>query len=110
MDQSFPKAFRLLRREEFQGVYARGDRVVGRYVLVHVLPNQLGHPRLGVTVTKKSGKAVVRNRWKRLIREVFRRNKGAFPPVDMVVTVKRGVELPSYWELEKDMLNLARRL
>jgi len=110
MDQSFPKAFRLLKREEFKRVYSGGKRVVGRYVLIHALPNSLGHPRLGITVTKKSGKAVVRNRWKRLIREAFRRNKGAFPPVDMVVTVKRGVRLPSYWELERDMLALARRL
>ena len=110
MDQSFPKAFRLLKREEFKRVYARGRRVVGRYVLIHALPNTLGHPRLGITVTKKSGKAVVRNRWKRLIREAFRKNKGAFPPVDMVVTVKRGAGLPTYQELERDMLNLARQL
>jgi ribonuclease P protein component len=110
MDQSFPKTFRLLKREEFKRVYSRGKRVVGRYVLVHALPNSLGHPRLGITVTRKSGKAVVRNRWKRLVREVFRRNKAAFPPVDMVVTVKRGARLPTYWELEKDLLTLARRL
>ncbi len=109
-DQSFPKAFRLLNREEFKRVYARGKKVVGCYVLIHALPNQMGHPRLGITVTKKSGKAVVRNRWKRLIREIFRRNREAFPPVDMVVTVRRGVEPPSYWDLERDMLSLARRL
>ena len=109
-DQSFPKAFRLLKREEFKKVYARGKRVVGRYILIHALPNALGHPRLGITVTKRSGKAVVRNRWKRLIREVFRRNKELFPAMDMVVTVKKGVQLPPYRELEKDMLGLARRL
>jgi len=78
--------------------------------LIHALPNTLGHPRLGITVTKKSGKAVVRNRWKRLIREVFRKNKGAFPAVDMVFTVKRGARVPTYHELERDMLALARRL
>jgi len=109
-DQSFPKAYRILRRDDFKRVYAQGKKVVGCYLILHILPNSLGHPRLGVTVTKKSGKAVVRNRWKRLVREAFRRNKALFPSADLVVTVKRGVVMPAYGDLEEDLLKLAKRL
>lgn len=109
-DQSFPKAYRILKRDDFKRVYAQGKKVVGRYLIIHALPNPLGHPRLGITVTKKSGKAVVRNRWKRFIREAFRRNKAFFPPADLVVTVKRGVGIPAYGDLEEDLLKLAKRL
>ncbi len=83
---------------------------MGSLVIFHALPNGLDHPRVGITVTKKSGKAVTRNRWKRLVKEVFRRNRYLFPPVDMVVTVKRGVKLPTYQELEKDMLRMVKRI
>jgi len=53
---------------------------------------------------------VVRNRWKRLVKEVFRQNKYMFPPVDIVVTVKRGVKLPTYQELEKDILRMVKKI
>ncbi len=108
--QSFPKAYRIRRRDDFKRVYAQGKRVVGRYFVLHALPNSLGHPRLGVTVTKKSGKAVVRNRWKRLVREAFRENKALFPPADLVVTVKREVAVPAHGDLEEDLLKLVKRL
>ena len=109
-DRSFPKAYRIRRRDDFKRVYAQGKKVVGHYLILHALPNSLGHPRLGITVTKKSGKAVVRNRWKRLVREAFRKNKALFPSVDLVVTVKRGVPMPAYRDLEEEFLRLVERL
>ncbi len=109
-DQSFPKTYRILKRSEFTRVYARGRRLIGHYLVVHALPNSLGHPRLGLTVTKKSGKAVVRNRWKRLVREAFRRNRIFLPSMDIVVTVRRDIPVPAYREVEEDLLRLAKRL
>jgi len=66
---------RIRRRVEFQRVYERGIRIHGRYATVFVLPNEHRVGRLGIAATKKLGGAVQRNRAKRLIREVFRRNK-----------------------------------
>lgn len=83
---------------------------MGEFVILHIKPNQLGHPRMGITVTRRTGKAVIRNRWKRMLREVFRRNRAFFPPFDIVVTVKKGCTLPHYRVLEKEILGIARRL
>lgn len=66
---------RIRRRVEFQRVYERGTRIQGRYSTLFVLPNQHQVGRLGIAATKKLGGAVQRNRAKRLIREIFRRNK-----------------------------------
>ena len=104
-------AERVHRRAEFQEVYARGVRNHGRFSTTFVLVRRAGNPaRLGIAATKKLGNAVQRNRAKRLIREVFRRNKiGA--GYDIVVVPKRELLHASLTILEADYrTTLERRL
>jgi ribonuclease P protein component len=79
-----------------------------RYSTVFLLPNQRGVGRLGIAATKKIGGAVQRNRAKRLIREVFRRNKIA-PGFDVVVIPKREFLDASLSTLEADYRDLIER-
>lgn len=58
--------------------------------------NDLQRPRLGIIVTKRLGKAVKRNRVKRLIREFFRRHKGLLPPKDIVIIARPGAAELNY--------------
>jgi ribonuclease P protein component len=89
-------------------VYERGVRIHSRYSTVFLLPNERGVGRLGIAATKKIGGAVQRNRAKRLIREVFRRNKIA-PGFDVVVIPKREFLDASLSTLEADYRNLVER-
>lgn len=101
---------RIRRRAEFQLVYERGTRIHGRYSTLFTFPNSLSVGRLGIAATRKLGGAVDRNRAKRLIREVFRRNKIA-PGVDVVVVPKRELLKASLITLEEDYRHrLARGL
>jgi len=97
----FRPADRIRRRAEFQQVYERGVRIHSRYSTVFILANERGAPRLGIAATRKLGGAVQRNRAKRLIREVFRRNKIA-PGFDVVVIPKRELLDASLSALEAD--------
>jgi ribonuclease P protein component len=102
---------RIRRRPDFQQVYDRGMKVGGRYSTIFVLPHATpggGPSRLGIAATKKLGGAVVRNRAKRLIREVFRRNKIA-PGFDIVVIPKRPLLDASLTVLEADYRMLVTR-
>jgi ribonuclease P protein component len=104
----FGRHERIRRRADFQQVYLQGTRVHGRYGTVFVLANRLSVGRLGIAATKKLGGAVQRNRAKRLIREVFRRNKIA-PGFDVVVVPKRELLDASLTALETDYRNTLER-
>ena len=84
----FISAERVRRRVEYQRIYDRGTKVHGKLLTLFTLANDLPVGRLGIAATRKIGGAVVRNRAKRLIREVFRHNKLA-PGFDVVVVPRR---------------------
>jgi ribonuclease P protein component len=71
--QTFTADRHIRRRPEFQRVYKLGERVRARLMTVMVLANDRSTSRLGIAATRKIGGSVVRNRAKRLVREVFRK-------------------------------------
>jgi len=89
LDQRFRPCERLRRRREFDRVYQKGKRLYLPYLKVLLLPNDLGYARLGLSVSRKFGKAVKRNRAKRILREIFRRHKELFPASHDVVLAPR---------------------
>lgn len=110
-DERFTKAERLLKPREFRHVYDQGQRYHCTLFTVFALPTAQEHSRLGVTVTKRIGKAVVRNRCKRLVKEVFRRNKGRLPvKLDLVVNVKHPMAAALYGEVENQFLRFIKKL
>jgi len=76
----FPKSRRLTSNPQFKAVLDRGRRAGDSLLTLYAAPNDGGHPRLGVSVGKTSGKSVVRNRLKRLLREAFRQSQDRLPP------------------------------
>jgi len=77
---SIPKSQRLTSHQQFKSVLDRGRRAGDGLLTLYVAPNERGHARLGVSVGRSSGNAVVRNRLKRLLREAFRHSLDRIPP------------------------------
>ncbi|MBT9437772.1 MAG: ribonuclease P protein component [Desulfobacterales bacterium] len=71
----FTKADRILKHSDFLGISRRGIKLQNRYFIVLFCPGRFKRTRLGVTVSKKVGNAVERNRIKRIFREYFRLNR-----------------------------------
>jgi ribonuclease P protein component len=76
---SFPKSKRLVSGWQFEAVLARNLRVSNGLFTLYIGKNECGYPRLGVSIGKSCGDAVVRNRLKRLLREVFRQYQDQIP-------------------------------
>jgi ribonuclease P protein component len=99
---------RIRRRAEFQRVYEEGRRRYGRLMTLFMLPNNRQDSRVGIAATRKLGSAVRRNRAKRLVREVFRRNKPA-AAFDIVVVPKPEMLSAGLADLEADYRSALRR-
>ena len=76
---TFPKEERIRRRADFLKIFREGTKSQTAHFWISFRPNGLPHRRLGITVGKRVGSAVVRNRLKRRIREFYRQNKSLFP-------------------------------
>lgn len=108
-DERFLHAYRILRGADFQRAFKRRATAGDDRLLVFAFPNELPHPRLGLSVSKKVGNAVARNRWKRCIREAFRLTREELPSgVDFVV-IPRPDAVPGTADLKESLVRLARK-
>jgi ribonuclease P protein component len=81
---------RLSRSAEFERVYRQGRSTANRHLVLYAFPNQSTEaPRLGLSVSRKVGGAVERNRVKRLLREAFARAQDGLSPGQDLVVVAR---------------------
>lgn len=109
MSERLTRNERVRRRPEFEQAYEHGLRLRGRFMTLFVAKNRSTRCRLGVAATRKLGSAVVRNKAKRLARELFRKLK---PPagLDIVVVPHREMLDAPFASLEADYTStLARR-
>jgi ribonuclease P protein component len=116
---TLPKASRLCRRREFVRVQSKGEKHHVHHFLVFVVAPaasespevRLPLPRLGVTVTRKVGPAVQRNRIRRWVREAFRRVRTRFAAgTEMVWVAKQTAAAGCYAEVVADMNTMVERL
>lgn len=109
--EQFPKSNRILKRDVFVRTYEKGRKLQARYFTAFVLPNLEGKSRIGITTTRKLGNSVERNRARRLVREVFRKNKWLVPSgVDIVINPKKPLSKLNYPDLESDFLAFLERV
>lgn len=109
-DQRFLAKYHVRRGADFQRAYRRRWVASNPTLVVYGCDNELPYPRLGLSVSRKVGNAVVRNRWKRLIREAFRLTRPQLPEgMDLIVIPRPDVE-PELDELKDSLVQLARRV
>jgi ribonuclease P protein component len=100
-----PKYSRRLRKRDYEEAYTSGRKLHGRLFVAYILRRREGELRLGVVASRRVGGAVKRNRAKRLLREVFRRNRPRKPlAADVVLIARTPINTAKYAEVEKDYI------
>lgn len=100
----------LKENRQFRRLYAKGNSVVTPYLVVYFQKNGKDYNSLGITVSKKVGNAVVRNRVRRRLKEIYRTNEDAFCKGYHIVIVARVRAVhASYQKMEQAMLSACKK-
>lgn len=100
---AYPKSARLRQREEFRRMLSKGEVFPGQEVLVRRLPNDTGRSRLGISTPRRYGRAVQRNRLRRLVREAFRHLGDELGSYDYLVSPRKGLVTPTLAGVRRDL-------
>lgn len=105
------RSHRLKKNEQFQAVFQQGKSAANKQFVVYLAAQEeQGAFRAGISVSKKIGNAVIRNRVKRLIREAVARLETVIPSgLDLVIIARQGVETMSLQEIEQSLLHVLKR-
>jgi ribonuclease P protein component len=105
MSASFTQHERIKRKKDFQRVFNQGKKGVScSFILYSYIEYNRQYRRLGIIASRKVGDAAIRNRCKRIVREIFRKNKKLFPQgADVVVIVRRDMARKRYNEVLEEV-------
>ncbi|WP_449538285.1 ribonuclease P protein component [Ferdinandcohnia sp. Marseille-Q9671] len=103
------KEYRIKKNQDFQTAFKSGKSSANRQFVVYVYQNEgQEHFRIGLSVSKKIGNAVTRNRIKRLIRQFFLEHKSLVKDKDYVIIARKPVAQMSYEEVQKSLLHVLK--
>jgi len=100
----------LRKRADFLKLFGVPDKIVVKGFLIVWNANDLADPRLGITVSKKVGCAVIRNSVKRFVREVYRHHRTQLPPVDINVIARREAALMDFSNTQRELEKAFRHI
>jgi ribonuclease P protein component len=104
------KKWRITRGKEYGYIYKTGRRITGKYIIVFIKENNLDYNRFGIVTSKKIGNAVTRNRAKRQLREVIRKNMQMIRPgYNLVIIARFNMKEPIFDMIEKDFLRIMKK-
>ena len=99
----------LKKNKDFQVVYKKGKSFGNKYLVMYILPNELGKNRVGISVSKKVGNSIVRHHLTRLIRESYRLHEEQFQcGYDAVVIARTTAKDRTYREIESALIHLGK--
>ncbi|MBC1332914.1 ribonuclease P protein component [Listeria booriae] len=104
------KAYRIKKDDEFQRVFKKGKSFANRQFVIYILKREdLAHFRIGLSVSKKIGNAVVRNHIKRRIRQTFHElNEQIVPGHDYIIIARKPAANMDFHEIKKSLTHVLR--
>jgi len=108
--ETFPSCFRIAAARDIEALKKSEKKIKGKYVIIVFRENNLSYARLLVVVSSRVGNAVMRNRIKRIIREIFRKQLRDIAGYDLMIIARTVSADAGYREIEKDILSRIKSL
>jgi ribonuclease P protein component len=97
----------LKKNNEFRHVFSAGNREIGKYITIYILPGKQQNNRVGIVIKREIGNAVQRNKVKRIIREIWRTKcNQLISGYDVVILVRKKIIYARFSEIESEMVKL----
>ena len=112
MDETLGPLERIRKKKDFDLIYSQGKRFHGKYlILIYISRREAGISRMSAVVSKRHGSAVRRNKIKRQLRTLFRRNKDLIRiPLDLIVIPNRVIHSASWAEIKDDYCKALKQI
>ena len=110
LKKTMKKAYRVKKNEDFQTIIKKKKSVASRDFVVYYDSNGLSHARIGVSVSKKLGKATIRNKIKRQVREIARTSFDFDQSMDYLIIVRQHYLYQTFDENKQDLIRLQRKI
>ena len=101
---------RIKKNVEFNKVIDEGQIIKADSVTIYFQENALGYTRIGISIPKKSGHAVVRNKMKRQIRAIIAKNVDLTKSVDLILIARKQYDINQFNKTENDLVNLMKKV
>lgn len=100
---------RIKKHSEFQNVIQKGEVVKTSFFVFHLLKTELGYSRIGISVSKKTGNAVVRNKIKRQIRACIAMSTDYTKSMDLVIIVRKNYQVSEFKTAKTEIQNILKK-
>lgn len=96
--------------KDFDKILKKRNQFVSKFTYIYINENVLDNYRFGICVSKKLGKAVVRNKIKRRVKDIIDKSKLQFNNKDYIIILKKSAKDAEYLELKEDIINLLEKI
>lgn len=110
LKKTMKKAYRVKKNEDYQTIIKKKKSVASRDFVVYYDSNVLSHARVGISVSKKLGKATIRNKIKRQVREIARTSFDFDQSMDYLIIVRQHYLYQTFDENKQDLIRLQRKI
>ena len=101
---------RIKKNVEFNKVIEEGQLIKSDSLALYFLENELGYTRIGISIPKKSGHAVVRNKMKRQIRAIIAKDVDLTKSIDIILVARKQYDINQFIKTENDLVNLMKKV
>ena len=97
-------------KKDFDKAFKQRNQISSKYAYIYIKENDINNYRFGICVSKKMGKAVLRNKIKRRVKDIIDKSELQFLNKDYIIVLKKSASSAEYFELKEDLVGVLKKI